>query len=294
MGKILRAMTSDGSARAFVINSTDIVNEAVRIHNTSPTATALIGRLLTGASLIGSSLGEEQDTLTLSIEAYGESGRVVSVSDYMGNVRGYIQNPYADKPLREDGKLDVGGIVGGGMLSVIKDEGGNEPTVGSVELMSGEVAIDIANYFAKSEQIPTLCALGVLVERDLSCRAAGGIIIQLLPFADEETISLIERNSADLGNISAMVDSGMSNKDILDIALKDIPFDVFDEYEVSYKCTCSEERTKKAVLSVGREELEKLFEEQLADNGNDFLTVECRFCDKNYKFKKSDLFDEQA
>lgn len=289
MAKILRAMTSDGSARAFVINSTDIVNEAIRIHNTAPTATALLGRVLTATSLIGSTLNEEQNTLTLTVEAMGESGRVMAVSDYMGNVRGYVQNPAADLPLREDGKLDVGGIVGGGMLSVIRDEGGNEPTVGSVELVSGEIAIDVAKYFAVSEQVPTLCALGVLVDRDYTCKAAGGLIVQLLPFADEETVSLIERNSTELGNISAMVDSGMTNEDILKIALRDIPYDVFDEYGVEYRCTCSRERTGEAVRSIGESELLKLFDEQLADNGNDYLTVECRFCDKVYKFTKEDL-----
>ena len=289
MAKILRAMTSDGSARAFVINSTDIVNEAIRIHNTAPTATALLGRVLTATSLIGSTLNEEQNTLTLTVEAMGESGRVMAVSDYMGNVRGYVQNPASDLPLREDGKLDVGGIVGGGMLSVIRDEGGNEPTVGSVELVSGEIAIDVAKYFAVSEQVPTLCALGVLVDRDYTCKAAGGLIVQLLPFADEETVSLIERNSTELGNISAMVDSGMTNEDILKIALRDIPYDVFDEYEVEYRCTCSRERTGEAVRSIGESELLKLFDEQLADNGNDYLTVECRFCDKVYKFTKEDL-----
>lgn len=289
MARILRAMTSDGSARAFVINSTDIVNEAVRIHSTAPTATALLGRVLTATSLIGSTLNEEQNTLTLTVESTGEAGRVMAVSDYMGNVRGYIRNPSADLPLRADGKLDVGGIVGGGMLSIIRDEGGNEPTVGSVELVSGEIAIDVAQYFAVSEQIPTLCALGVLVDRDYTCKAAGGLIVQLLPFADEETVSLIERNSRDLGNISAMVDSGMTNEDILNVALRDIPFDIFDEYEVSYRCTCSRERTGDAVKSIGEAELIKLFDEQLADNGNDYLTVECRFCDKIYKFTKEEL-----
>jgi len=289
MAKILRAMTRDGSARAFVINSTDIVNEAVRIHRTSPTATALLGRLLSACSMLGSSFSEENDTVTLVINALGDAGRVVAVSDYMGNVRGYIHNPYADRPLRADGKLDVGGIVGGGTLSIIKDEGENEPSVGSVELVSGEVAIDIANYFAKSEQVPTLCALGVLVDVDYSCKAAGGIIVQLLPFADEGTVDLIERNSTDLSNISGMVDKGMTNEEILSVAFRDIEFDVFDEYEVSYKCTCNGERTKKALLSLGEKELDRLFEEQLADNGCDYLTVECKFCDRTYKYKKSDL-----
>lgn len=289
MAKILRAMTRDGSARAFVINSTDIVNEAVRIHRPTPTATALIGRLLSACSMLGSSFSEENDTVTLVINSLGDAGRVVAVSDYMGNVRGYIHNPSADRPLRADGKLDVAGIVGGGTLSIIKDEGENEPSVGSVELVSGEVAIDIANYFAKSEQVPTLCALGVLVDVDHSCKAAGGIIVQLLPFADEGTVDLIERNSADLTNVSGMIDKGMTNEEILAVAFRDIEFDVFDEYEVSYKCTCNEERTKKALLSLGEKELDRLFAEQLEDNGCDYLTVECKFCDKRYEYRKSDF-----
>ncbi len=289
MAKITRVMTSDGSARAFVINSTDIVAEALRIHCTTPTASALLGRLLTGASLIGSTLGEEGDSLTVSIDALGESGRVVAVSDYKGNVRGYIQNPAAEKPLRADGKLDVGGIVGGGQLTLIKDLGGKEPTVGSVELVNGEVAMDIASYFAISEQIPTLCALGVLVDVDCSIKSASGIIVQLLPFADEETITLLERNSKNLGNISGMTAFGMSNIDILNVALADIPYDVFDEYEVEYKCTCSKERTARAVASIGDTELDKLFAEQKADDGRDYITVDCRFCDKQYTFTRDEL-----
>ncbi len=294
MGKILRAMTRDGSARAFVVNSTDIVNEAVRIHRTAPTATALLGRLLSACSMLGSSFSEENDTVTVAINSEGEAGRVVAVSDYLGNVRGYIHNPAADRPLRADGKLDVGGIVGGGTLNIIKDEGENEPSVGSVELVSGEVAIDIANYFAKSEQVPTLCALGVLVDVDLSCKAAGGIIVQLLPFADDGTVDLIERNASDLSNISAMVDAGMTNEEILAVAFRDIEFDIFDEYEVSYKCTCNGERTKKALASLGKSELQRLFEEQKLDNGCDYLTVECKFCDKLYKYTAEDMEDAFA
>lgn len=286
---ILRAMTRDGSARVLVINSRKIVNDAIGFHKTSPTASAALGRLVTATSVIGTMLPENGDTVTISIQGDGEAGRLLAVGDYFGNVKGYIQNPMANPPKKPNGKLDVGVAVGEGTISFVKSVGNIEPQVGTIELVSGEIAEDIATYFAKSEQIPTVLSLGVLVDTDYSCLAAGGVLIQLMPFPDEETVDLIERNAADLVNISRYFAAGKTNEEIMEIAMRDIPFDIFDTIEVGYKCDCSSKRMNEKIKSLGKAEILKMLDEQVAEGKPRELTAICRFCNSEYTFTEKEL-----
>ncbi len=286
MGKIVRCITNDGTVMAVGIDSTDIVNEAVRIHETSAVVSAALGRLLTAASMMGDMLKGRDNSITLRLAGGGPAGSIIAVSDFEGNVRGYVQNPIVELPLNAKGKLDVAGAVGKeGTLFVIKDVGLKEPYDGSIPLVSGEIAEDITAYYAISEQIPTVCALGVLVNPDLTIRTAGGYIIQLLPTADDGIIDRVEKSIEGVAPVTQMLDKGMSIEDIIRTALKDFEVEVLDEGEAAYKCNCSRERVERALISTGEEELRSMAEE-LPE-----IEVNCHFCDKKYTFTPQEILN---
>ncbi len=283
MSKILRGLTCDGSAQILIINSADMVDEAVRIHSCAPTAAAALGRVLTASSLMGTTLKDKGNNITVNFRGDGPCGHILAVSDYMGNVKGYVQNPHTDIERKSNGKLDVARAVGKGTLNVIKDVGEKEPYIGITNIVSGEIAEDISSYYAESEQIPTVVSLGVLLRPNGSVLAAGGVIIQLLPFAAEDTIDKIEKNVPSLSGISALFREGKTNKEIADIALDGIEYDVFDEYEVGYRCDCSRERMGKALLTLNPVDLYNI----LVEDGK--IEVGCQFCTNKYSFNGEDI-----
>lgn len=269
---------------ATAVDTTDIVAKAEQIHSTSAVVTAALGRLLTVASMMGNMLKGKDNTITLRISGGGPIGSVIAVADFTGDVRGYVTNPVVEIPLNSKGKLDVGGAVGtDGSLYVIKDLGLKEPYNGSVGLVSGEIAEDITAYYALSEQTPTVCALGVLVNPDLTVKTAGGYIIQLLPAAEEKTIDLLEDGIKDIKSVTQMLNENMTPEDIIRRALKNFEVEVLYEQEIEYKCNCSKERVEKALISMGKEELTSMAEEM------EEAEINCHFCDKIYKFTKAEL-----
>ena len=284
MDQLVRVIAKDAPIKAMAISGTSLVERARQIHDTWPVATAALGRLLMAASMMGNMLKEQDGSVTLRVKGDGPLGTVLAVSDSMGNVRGYVENPAVDVPRKSHAKLDVGSAVGpGGTLTVVKDLGLKEPYVGSIQLISGEIAEDIAAYFVESEQIPTACALGVLISPDQTVRAAGGYLIQLLPGADESVISAIERGMARVGAVSSQLDRGLGPVELLQDVLSDFQLEMLETSPVEYRCYCSRERVSRALISVGASELKSLIQEQ----GSTDLT--CQFCDKVYHFTREDL-----
>ncbi len=288
MSIITRAITSDGSARIIFANTTDIVQKAMELHSLSKTATAALGRALTAASLMGSLLKDKENSLTLQFKGDGPLGTVMCVSDYKGNVRGYVENPSAELAPNEKGKLDVGGAIGkNGTLYVIKDMGYKEPYIGMCPIVSGEVAEDVTEYFATSEQTPSVCSLGVRVSQEKRCKAAGGFLIQLMPMADEETVSTIERNIALIDSVSAIIEKGGRAEDVIASCFAGIEYEMFDEFDIGYVCNCSREKYEKALITLSADDFESLGEDKAP------IEAVCRFCNKKYSFTYEYLFSKR-
>lgn len=282
MGELVRAMTRDGFVKAVAVESRDIVERARQIHKMLPTATAALGRLLTAASMMGNMQKIENGSLTLQVKGGGPLGTVLAVSDALGNVRGYVQNPQISLLEKYRGKLDVGAAVGrDGMLTVIRDLQMKEPYIGSVPLVSGEIAEDITEYFAQSEQTPTACALGVLVDTDQSVRAAGGYLLQLLPGAPD--IDALEAGIQKAGAVTALLDQGMGAQALLETVMAGMDLEILETTPVAYRCYCSRERVESTLISLGRKELG-----EIVDEGKP-IDISCQFCDTIYTFTPQEI-----
>ena len=281
---LVRAVSADGYVKAAAVSTRALTERARQIHKTLPVATAALGRTLSAASMMGNAMKEEAASVTLQFKGGGPLGTVLAVSDHEGNVRGYVDNPGVDLPLRADGKLDVGGAVGrDGTLTIIRDLRMKEPYTGSVGLLSGEIAEDVAAYFAESEQIPTVCALGVLLDRDQSVLAAGGTLIQLLPGAPEDVISRVERGVLSLGPVTAALRDNPDPAELLQKALPEFQLEILERAPVAYRCDCSRRRMEAALIALGRPELRKLLDEQ------GHAELSCRFCGNVQAFTRADL-----
>lgn len=282
--QILRAMTTDGWVKAVAINSKNIVERARAIHDTTPTATAALGRTLSACAMLGNMQKIENGSVTLQIKGGGPLGTILAVSDAEGNVRGYVQNPHITLLEKYAGKLDVGAAVGtDGMLTVIRDLQMKEPYVGSVELVSGEIGDDVTAYLVQSEQCPSACGLGVLVDVDHSVKAAGGFILQLLPGAPDTVIDKLEAGIAAAGSVTAMLDAGLSLQEMLTKVTGGMELEFFEPTEVEYRCYCTRERVEAALISLGKEELA-----EIAASDED-VKMECQFCDTKYLFTPAEV-----
>ena len=285
MGRIVRTISKDASVVCSAIDGTDIVGRIESINKSSAVVTAALGRLAMGTSLMGFGLKGEDDKITVRIDGGGPAGILTCVSDSYGNVKAWVQNPVVEIPLNSVGKLDVRGAVGtDGNLSVVKDMGLKEPYCSQVPVVSGEIAEDITNYLATSEQVPGACGLGVLVNPDLTVKCAGGFLIELLPFAPEEAVDIIENNLKKMQSVTALLEEGRTAEDIALMGLEGLEPNVLDDFSVEYKCDCSRERTERILISLGKNELEELALQPETE-------VKCNFCEKSYKFTSKEITD---
>lgn len=280
---LVRATAADAQIRAFAATTRQMVETARQKHDTSPVVTAALGRLLTAGSMMGSMLKGEEDLLTLQVTGDGPMGGMTVTADSKGHVKGYANEPQVILPANSQGKLDVGGAVGSGILRVIQDSGLKDPYVGQTVLQTGEIAEDLTYYFATSEQVPSSVSLGVLMERDNTVRQAGGFIVQLMPFAEEETISRLEQNLGKIRSVTSMLDEGLTPEELLGLVLEGMDIQFRDTCEVEFSCSCSKERVEKALISIGREEIDKM----IADG--EPIEVKCHFCNKGYQFSVQEL-----
>ena len=285
MSKIYKAIDSQGLVRVFFVDSRDMVETARKIHNTSPVATAALGRTLTMTARIGSGMKDKEDTVSVFIKGDGPLGQIVTTANGNGSVKGYVANPAVHLPKKDNGKLDVGAAVGKGSLSITMDLGLKEPYCGQVPLVTGEIAEDFTYYYAKSQQIPTAISLGVLVDRDYSVKQAGGLFVQLMPGCDDETAALIEKNVTELKSVTTMLEEGMTPDLIVTSVFAGLFFKYLDEDEYNYKCDCSKEKIERALISLGEKELRAMIEEDHK------AEVTCRFCPEVYKFTEFDLIN---
>lgn len=281
--KIIRATAADAMIRAFVADTRELVNTAYEKHHTSPVVTAALGRLLTAGAIMGITQKSESDLLTIKIDGSGPIGHIMVTADYQGRVKGYSAENIVDIPLKPNGKLDVSGALGVGVLTVIKDMGLKEPYVGTTELVSGEIAEDLTYYYMVSEQVPSSIGLGVLVDTDYSVKYAGGFMIQLMPFATDEVIDKLEANLSKVTSVTNLLGEGKSLEDILGILLEGLDPEVVDEVEPSFYCSCSKERVSRSLASLGKDELNSMIEDAQPIN------VHCDFCNSDYEFTPDEL-----
>ena len=286
---MVRALSENGGVVFCAVDSTDMVRRMEEIHKTGAEASAALGRLLTAASIMGMMLKNTEDSITLRVKGDGPLGLVMAVADGLGCVKGCVSNPLVELPPREDGHLDVGGAVGReGTLTVVRDLGLKEPYVGQIPLASGEIAEDITAYYAISEQIPSACALGVLVNPDLSIACAGGYLVQLLPGASEEEITMLENNLANAPSVTQLLSEGKTPEDMMELIMAGFEPQILDRHRVDYKCDCSLERTERVLISLGKDELRRLMEEE--PDGT--VEVQCHFCDQKYRVPLAPLLQE--